>query len=63
MNSLLALLSGRLNMENTSTLKKKKKYADIQEKDEGQERWIFIDIECQVDKKIDFQWNTFFQAF
>ena len=25
--------------------------------------WIFTDIECQVDKKVVFTWNTLFQVF
>ena len=30
---------------------------------EKQERWAFTDIECKVDKKTTFKWNTLFQAF
>ena len=25
--------------------------------------WIFVDIECRVDKKVVFTWNSLFQAF
>ena len=30
---------------------------------EKQAIWAFTNTECTVDKKIDFKWNTLFQAF
>ena len=48
-------------MESTLALKRKKK--TIEEPMEKQEIWAFTDIECRVDKKIAFKWNTLFQEF
>ena len=45
-------------MESTSSLKSKRK-----EPVEKHGIWVFIDTKCRVDKKIDFKWNTLFQAF
>ena len=25
--------------------------------------WTFVDIECRVDKKVSYTWNSLFQAF
>jgi endonuclease III len=48
-------------MGSTSALKNKRK--TVEESTEKQEIWIFTDIECQVDKRVVFTWNTLFQAF
>ena len=48
-------------MASTSALKSKRN--TIEELMESQESWAFIDMECKVDKKIAFKWNTLFQAF
>ena len=48
-------------MASTSTLKSRRK--TIEEPMEKHEIWAFIDIKCQVDKKIDFKWSNLFQAF
>ena len=48
-------------MELNSALKNKTK--TVEEHAEKQEMWIFIDTECQVDKKVVFTWNTLFQEF
>ena len=48
-------------MESNLALKNKRKI--VEELVEKQEMWIFTDTECQVDKKVVFTWNTFFQAF
>ena len=48
-------------METTSTLKSKRK--NVEEPMEKKKSWEFIDVECRVDKKTSFKWNTLFQAF
>jgi Txe/YoeB family toxin of Txe-Axe toxin-antitoxin module len=35
----------------------------VEEPVEKQEMWTFTDIECWVDKKVVFKWNTLFQEF
>ena len=42
-------------------LKKKRKI--VEEPTKEQEMSIFVDTECQVDKKVIFTWNSLFQAF
>ena len=41
----------------------KNKRKTIEELTKEQVMWIFADIECQVDKKVTFTWNSLFQAF
>jgi hypothetical protein len=48
-------------MESNSVLKNKRKTVEEPTKEQGM--WIFADIECQVDKKVSFTWNSLFQAF
>ena len=48
-------------MESNSTLKNKRKTVEELAKEQG--IWIFVDTECQVDKKVIFTWNSLFQAF
>ena len=48
-------------MESNSALKNKRN--TIEEPMEKQEMWTFTYIECRVDKKVVFKWNTLFQAF
>ena len=48
-------------MISTSTLKSKRK--TVEEPVEKQEIWAFTEIECWIDKKIAFKWNTLFQEF
>ena len=35
----------------------------VEEPTKEQGMWIFIDTECQIDKKVTFTWNSLFQAF
>jgi Txe/YoeB family toxin of Txe-Axe toxin-antitoxin module len=44
-----------------STLALKSKRKSVEEPVEKQETWAFTDMECRVDKKIAFKWNTLFQ--
>ena len=46
-------------MESKSILNNKRK--TIKEPIEKEEMWIFVDTECQVDKKVVFTWNSLFQ--
>ena len=48
-------------MASKSILKNKRK--TVEEPAKEQEMWIFVDIECQVDKKVIFTWNSLFQEF
>ena len=48
-------------MASTSTLKSKRK--TIEEPTGKQEIWAFTNAECWIDRKVDFKWNTLFQAF
>ena len=48
-------------MASTSSSKSKRK--TIEDPADKQEIQSFTDTECQVNKKIDFKWNTLFQAF
>ena len=48
-------------MESTSMLKNKGKV--VKESINEQGTWIFVDIECKVDKNVTFTWNSLFQAF
>ena len=48
-------------MSSTSVLKNKRKIVEEPAKEQGM--WIFVDTECQVDKKVPFTWNSLFQAF
>ena len=48
-------------MTSTSALKSKRNTTE--ELMEKKEIWVFMDIECRVDKKIYFKWNTLFQVF
>ena len=41
----------------------KKKRNIVKEPTKEQGMWIFVDTECQVDKKVTFTWNSPFQAF
>ena len=38
----------------------KNKRKTTEESVQKQEMWTFTDIECQVDKKVVFKWNTLF---
>ena len=42
-------------------LNNKRKVVGEPVKEQGM--WIFTDIECKVDKKVTFTWNSLFQAF
>ena len=42
-------------------MKSKIKYVKDPIKEQG--TWIFTDTECKVDKKVNFTWNSLFQAF
>ena len=35
----------------------------VEEPSKEKRIWIFADIECRVDKKVTFTWNSLFQAF
>ena len=48
-------------MESTLGVKRKRK--TVEEPMEKHDIWVFTDIECRVDKKIAFKWNTPFQTF
>ena len=52
---------GWINMATTSSLKRKRK--TMEELVEKQESWAFTDIDCRVDKKTVFKWNTLLQEF
>ena len=41
-------------------MKKKRKVVEEPIKEQG--TWIFANIECKVDKKVTFTWNSLFQA-
>ena len=49
------------NMASNSVLKSKRKTVEEPAKEQG--IWIFVDIECRVDKKVIFPWNLLFQEF
>ena len=57
----IVFLYFRINIASTSTLKRKRK--TIKEPMEKHDSWVFTDMECRVDKKTTFKWNTLFQAF
>lgn len=48
-------------MASNFVLKSKRKTVKEPTKEKG--IWIFVDTECQVDKKVIFTWNSLFQAF
>jgi hypothetical protein len=48
-------------MASTSMMKNKRK--DVEEPIKEQGTWIFADTEWKVDKKVNFTWNSLFQAF
>ena len=48
-------------MESTSMIKNKGKVVKESIKEHG--ICIFVDIECRVDKKVTYTWNSLFQAF
>ena len=48
-------------MASNSVFKNKRKIVEELAKEQG--LWIFVDTECQVDKKVIFTWNSLFQAF
>lgn len=48
-------------MASTSMMKNKGKFVEDPIKEQG--TWIFTGIECKVDKKVTFTWNSLFQAF
>ena len=48
-------------MASTSMLKNKRKF--VKELINKKGAWIFADIECKVDQKVTFTWNSLFQAF
>ena len=48
-------------MASNSMFKSKRKTVEEPAKEQG--IWIFVDTECQVDKKVIFTWNSLFQAF
>jgi hypothetical protein len=47
-------------MASKYVLKSKIKIVEELTKEQGM--WIFVDTECQVDKKVTFTWNSLFQA-
>ena len=44
-----------------SMIKNKGKVVEEPVKEHG--IWIFADIECKVDRKVSYTWNSLFQAF
>ena len=48
-------------MTSNSVLKRNINIVEETTKEQGM--WIFADIECQVDEKVTFTWNSLFQAF
>ena len=48
-------------MASNFVLKKKRKIVQESAKEQGM--WIFVDIECRLEKKVTFTWNSLFQAF
>jgi hypothetical protein len=48
-------------MASNSVLRNKRKIFKEPAKEQG--IWIFVDIECRVDKKVIFTWNSLFQEF
>ena len=48
-------------MAPNSVLNNKRNIFEEPAKEQG--KWIFADIEWQVDKKVTFTWNSMFQAF
>jgi hypothetical protein len=48
-------------MASTFVLKNKRNTIEEPTKEQGM--FIFVDIECRVDKKVTFTWNSLFQAF
>ena len=48
-------------MGSTSVLKNERNVVEESIKDQGIQ--IFMDIECKVDKKVTYTWNSLFQAF
>ena len=48
-------------MESNYILKNKRKIVEEPTNEQGM--WIFVDIECRVDKKVIFTWNSLFQEF
>ena len=50
-------------MEITSDIKNKGKSIETQDLVEGKETWVFIDVKCNIYRKISYQWNNMLQYF
>ena len=59
--SLMTFFLFKSNMASKSMIRNKGK--DVEEPIKELGIWTFVDIECRVDKKVSYTWNSLFQAF